>query len=59
MAMRTIECNQCGEPLTGHDDEALVRRLVEHMADVHPEVEFSAEQAAEDVRADAYSATDN
>jgi predicted small metal-binding protein len=57
--MRTIECNECGEPLTGHDDAALVRRLVGHMADAHSEVEFSEEQAREDVEGDAYSATDN
>ena len=59
MSMRTIECNVCGEPLTGHDDEALARRLVEHVQDVHPDVTFDEEKARAEVAAEAYSATDN
>jgi len=59
MSMRTIECNTCGEPLTGHDDEALVRRLVEHVRDVHGNTGFGAEEAGEQVRAEAYTASDN
>lgn len=57
--MRTIECNICGEPQTGHDDEALIRRLVEHVHDAHPEAEFDEDRARAEVAAEAYSATDN
>ena len=57
--MRTIECNICGEPLTGHDDEALVRRLHEHVRSVHPDASYDEAQARAEVDAEAYSATDN
>ncbi|HWD64075.1 MAG TPA: hypothetical protein VG405_02790 [Solirubrobacteraceae bacterium] len=57
--MRTIECNVCGEPLTGHDDEALVRRLLEHVQSTHPDVSYDEQTAQAEVAAEAYSATDN
>lgn len=57
--MRTIECNVCGEPLTGHDDDALVRRLVEHVRATHPDVSYDEQTAQAEVAAEAYSATDN
>ena len=57
--MRTIECNICGEPLTAHEDEALVRRLIEHVRSVHPDAGYDENQARADVSAEAYSATDN
>jgi predicted small metal-binding protein len=59
MTMRTIECNVCGEPLTGHDDDALVRRLVEHMRDVHPDSSFDEDRGRRQVATEAYSASDN
>lgn len=59
MSMRTIECNVCGEPLTGHDDEALVRRLLEHVQSTHPDVSYDEQTAQAEVAAEAYSATDN
>lgn len=59
MAMRTIECNVCGEPLTGHDDPALVRRLMEHVGSAHPDVTYDEKTARAEVEAEAYSATDN
>jgi hypothetical protein len=59
MSMRTIECNVCGEPLTGHDDEALIRRLLEHVRSVHPDVPYDEQTARAEVAAEAYSATDN
>lgn len=57
--MRTIECNICGEPLTGHDDDALVRRLVEHVRSAHPDRAYDEDRARAEVAAEAYSATDN
>ncbi len=57
--MRTIECDICGEPLTGHDDESLVRRLVEHVGAAHPDVTYDEQQARAEVAAEAYDATDN
>lgn len=57
--MRTIECNICGEPLTGHDDDALVRRLVEHVRSTHPDVAYDEDRARVEVAEEAYSATDN
>lgn len=59
MTMRTIECNVCGEPLTGHDDEALAGRLLEHVRSAHPDVSYDEETARTEVAAEAYSATDN
>jgi hypothetical protein len=57
--MQTIECNICGEPLTGHHDEALARRLFEHVRSVHPEAEYDEERARQEVAAEAYTASDN
>jgi hypothetical protein len=57
--MRTIECNICGEPLTGHDDEALIRRLYEHVRSAHPDASYDEAKARAEVDAEAYSATDN
>lgn len=57
--MRTIECNICGEPVTSHDDEALIRRLVEHVRSAHPDAPFDEDRARAEVAAEAYSATDN
>lgn len=57
--MRTIECNICGEPVTGHDDEALTERLAEHVRSAHPDAQYDETRAREEVAAEAYSATDN
>lgn len=57
--MRTIECNTCGEPLTGHDDEALARRLATHMREVHGDASFDESAARGQVSTEAYDASDN
>jgi hypothetical protein len=57
--MRTIECNICGEPVTGHDDSALTERLLEHVRSAHPDSEYDEDRARQEVAAEAYSATDN
>jgi predicted small metal-binding protein len=57
--MRTVECNTCGEPLTGENDEALCRRLRDHVSSAHPEAEMSEEDARSQVSAEAYTASDN
>jgi predicted small metal-binding protein len=59
MAMRTIECNHCGEPLTAEDDEALSRRFVEHAEQAHAESGLDLDAARRQVAEQAYSATDN
>lgn len=59
VSMRTIECNVCGEPLTGHDDEALVRRLVEHVTRAHPDARYDEDLARREVAEEAYTASDN
>jgi hypothetical protein len=60
MTMRTLECNVCGEPLTGHDDEALAQRLVAHHADAHADAPpLDEESARQQVSEEAYSASDN
>lgn len=60
MTMRTIECNVCGEPLTGHDDDALAARLASHHAGAHPDAAPLDEDAARrQVAEEAYAATDN
>ena len=56
--MRVIECNVCGEPLTAHDDEALARRLRQHVADEHGD-DPGEEPALATVREQAYDASDN
>ena len=35
--MRTIECDTCGEPITAADDEELLTRLKDHLAEEHDE----------------------
>ena len=56
--MRTIECNECGEPHTAASDEELTRGLTAHLRDEH-DVEITEEEVAEIVAAEAYEATDS
>jgi predicted small metal-binding protein len=57
--MRVIECNSCGETLSGANDDELRRALIRHMGEQHPDVEFSGDDANELVESSAYSATDS
>jgi predicted small metal-binding protein len=56
--MRTIECNECGEPITAADDDELARNLAAHLKDEH-EAEVDADEVAEQVATEAYDAMDS
>ena len=56
--MRTIECNECGEPITAADDDELARNLAGHLKSEH-DVEPDPEEVAELVASEAYDAMDS
>jgi predicted small metal-binding protein len=56
--MRTIECNECGEPLTAADDDELARNLAAHLKSVHDR-EVDEVEVAETVASEAYEAMDS
>jgi predicted small metal-binding protein len=56
--MRTIECDECGEPITAADDDELARNLTAHLAQEH-DAEPEAEEVAELVASEAYDAMDS
>jgi predicted small metal-binding protein len=56
--MRTIECNECGEPITAADDDELARNLAAHLARDH-DAEIDEDEVAEQVAAEAYDAMDS
>ena len=57
--MRVIECNFCGEVLSGADDDDLVQAVRRHMDEQHPDAALDDQQARDVVARDAYSATDS
>ncbi len=57
LAMRVIDCDECGETLTAENDAALATMLTDHMHDRHDE-ELEEEQADAVVAEQAYDATD-
>ena len=56
--MRTIECNECGEPITAADDAELARNLAAHLAREHDD-EPDEEDVAELIASEAYDAMDS
>lgn len=50
--MRELHCT-CGNFVVADNDEGLVYQLLEHSREVHPEVDFTEEQAREMVTAGA------
>jgi predicted small metal-binding protein len=56
--MRVIECNECGETISGADDDELVRRLGAHLQQEH-DVDSDQEELAELVHEEAYDAMDS
>jgi predicted small metal-binding protein len=56
--MRTIECNECGEPITAADDQELARNLTAHLGREH-DAEPEPEEVAELIAAEAYDAMDS
>ena len=56
--MRVFECNECGDTVTGADDQELVRHLGEHLRQEH-DMEPDADELADVVADQAYDATDS
>ena len=56
--MRTIECNECGEPITAADDDELARNLAAHLKGEH-EADVDEDEVAEQVAAEVYDAMDS
>jgi len=56
--MRVIECDECGETISGADDDELVRRLGRHLTEEH-DIDSDAEELAELVHEEAYDAMDS
>jgi predicted small metal-binding protein len=56
--MRVIECNECGDTVSGANDEELVARLTAHLTSEH-EIEPDEDEVADLVHEQAYDATDS
>jgi hypothetical protein len=56
--MRVIDC-QCGKTLQAANDDDLAEAVRRHVADDHPDMEMSEEEAREFVGAEAYEAQDS
>jgi hypothetical protein len=56
--MRVIDC-QCGKTLQAANDDDLAKAMRQHVADDHPGMEMSEEEARELVSAEAYEAQDS
>jgi predicted small metal-binding protein len=56
--MRTIECDTCGEPVTANDDEELLVRLKEHLAEEHDEA-VDDDDLQQTIDREAYDAVDS
>jgi predicted small metal-binding protein len=57
--MRVVECNICGEALSGDTDEELLARLREHTETEHRSAGFDEARAKEMVSDEAYDASDS
>lgn len=53
--MRKLDC-QCGHTLEANDDEELVEKAKEHVAEVHADMNLSDEQVRGLVSSQAYDA---
>ena len=56
--MRVIDCD-CGKTLQAANDEDLANAVKDHVAEDHPDMDMSDDQAAELVGAQAYEASDS
>ena len=56
--MRTIECDICGEPITGNDDEELVGRLKDHLNEEH-DATADDDEIQQTIDREAYDAVDS
>jgi predicted small metal-binding protein len=59
MSMRVVECNICGETLSGATDDELLRRVRAHMESEHPSVAFDEAATSEMIANEAYDASDS
>ena len=59
MSMRVVECNICGEALSGTTDDELLRRVRVHMENEHPSVAFDEAATRETITNEAYDASDS
>jgi predicted small metal-binding protein len=56
--MRVIECNECGDTVSGANDEELAAHLAAHLRSEHDE-EPDMDEVADLVHEQAYDATDS
>lgn len=56
--MRVIDC-ECGKTLQAANDDDLARAVRDHVAEDHPDMEMSDEEAREMVGSQAYDAEDS
>jgi predicted small metal-binding protein len=59
MSMRVVECNICGEALSGATDDELFRRVRAHMEAEHPSVALDEAATREMIDNEAYDASDS
>ncbi|MGZ4196828.1 MAG: hypothetical protein ACXVFQ_10845 [Solirubrobacteraceae bacterium] len=59
MSMRVVECNICGEALSGATDDELFKRVRAHMEAEHPSVAFDDAATRETIDNEAYDASDS
>ena len=57
--MRVIECNFCGETISGANDDDLARNFQRHVEENHSETGFGEDQIRERVTGGAYDASDS
>jgi predicted small metal-binding protein len=55
--VRVIDC-ECGSTIKAANDDDLVRRITAHVAEDHPDMEMSEDEARTFVEARAYDADD-
>jgi hypothetical protein len=58
LRMRVIECNECGDTVTGANDEELAAHLTQHLRSEH-DIEADGDEVADLVHEQAYDATDS
>ena len=59
MSMRVVECNICGDALSGATDDELLRRVRAHMESEHPSVAMEEDAARQMIANEAYDASDS
>jgi hypothetical protein len=57
--VRVIECNFCGETISGANDDDLARNFQRHVDENHSDTGFGEDQIRERVAVGAYDASDS